>query len=479
MSNYALPKEPEPDFRDRILSGFRPFGSDVPLKSDEKGTPEDLRRKHMNPTGVVIRATLPGEVFARPDLGPADRLPPLAFPTLMKKASSEQQTPQAIEGDDWYHWKNPVERMNWMKGQWAEAFRVPQLCLEELGPWRVRAAWRLVREMARARGVIEADQMLIELEDAYSPQAAPTFDGAPAATSLMYDPWITPEQHIVPGKQGKQAVKQGTEAYTAMRTHQLILGAEATLENKDEYRPFQWVLSQATEETPQQQWNPVHYKGLPLLPPPIPLPWIDPTNPDKPREGYDPKNPEHDPALHAYLAILKGIVSMFYIDLGTETDQNAGRYGLAGLMDPELIRLAFPSRFQMMAFEGLLVEETLDLVIKAGKSKAREELQKHYGLQPIECLQLVRIATIKAIELTSGDVEEDRSVMILRLEAAAARARDSLDIRAEIAALKNIAVVQGLARVEPQDMVSDFISVVREASGRKMVENVAPRRLPG
>lgn len=357
----------------------------------------------------------------------------------------------------------------WCKQQWAEVFRQPELTLEDLAPYRVRAAWRLVREMARARGAISPDMTLAEMEDSAVDPIVEEENNS-TGVALIYDAWTVPDQYNIEKQYAQKKNGSAMVDFQYARTHRAIEAAEAKLKNKDAYRPFRWAFDKAKDE-----WVPQHYAGLPLLPPPVPLPWID-RKADRPKQDYDPSNPEHDPALHAYIQILEAVCQSLYIDLGTENDQNAGKYGMAGLTDPYVIRVAFPSKTQIMMFENLLIQEAFTLLVKQGKAEAIERLKQIYGLQPIEALQLIRIASAKAGELMSGDLEEERAIMTLRFEEVIKHSRVALDPRAEIQALKAISVIKGLAQVSPQDAISDFINVVRSASKSTVrVDNMANR----
>ena len=354
-----------------------------------------------------------------------------------------------------------------------QVFYEPDATLEDLTPHRIRVAHRLVREMARHRGYIRPDEMLIEaLEPAYVPPAEDestieidneeTEAEVSTTNSLVFDRWLYPEHYQKPPYDQKNPHMR-----LFLNVVQLMLDAE---EINPSYLPFQWVAKTVKFEIEpdtfqeEQRWFPHHYPGVALLPPGIPYPFIlaDGTI----RKDYDCQNPSHDPALHAYIKIIKALSEALYIDLGSLEDPDSGRYGLAGLFEPSTIRQAFPSRVQMMTWESLLVDETLDNIVRDGMPKANRLLQDRYGYQSIEAQQFLKMAKAKAAYLASGDSEEDRGVMILRLEDAARRARESLDIRAELAALKNLAIVQGLSRVDPQDAMSDFVSIVKNMSGR-------------
>lgn len=64
--------------------------------------------------------------------------------------------------------------------------------------------------------------------------------------------------------------------------------------------------------------------------------------------------------------------------------------------------------------------------------------------------------------------------MLLRLDDFCRRAREGLDLRAELSGLKAISVIQGLARTEGGDIVSDFVNVVRSFTKEQGGMQLAP-----
>lgn len=355
----------------------------------------------------------------------------------------------------------------------ATIFNDPEQSLADLTPYRVRTAWRIVREMARHRGFIKPDEMLIEaLEPAFIPRdpddpdtdtELPEGSEAPdltepidATTGLTHDRWLYPELFVKPAYDNKNPHMR-----LSMSVIEIMLEAERI---NPAFSPFQWELKSLEIDpgTVESRWFPHHYAGLALLPPNVPYQHVLRDGTIKP--GYNPSSPLQDPSLHTYVRLLKVVSSWLYLDLGSKDDPDSGRYGLAGMLHAETVRAAFPSRVQIMTWETLLVDETLELIVQQGVPKATNILKDKYGLASLEVQQLIKMARAKASHMASGDSEEDRGLMILRLEDAARRARESLDIRAELAALKNLAVVQGLSRVEPQDAMSDFIDIVKTVS---------------
>jgi hypothetical protein len=63
-----------------------------------------------------------------------------------------------------------------------------------------------------------------------------------------------------------------------------------------------------------------------------------------------------------------------------------------------------------------------------------------------------------------AEIEEDRAILSMRLEDLIQRSRDALDMRVELGAIKQLAIVQGVTRAEPEDAMSEFARVVRKVT---------------
>lgn len=305
------------------------------------------------------------------------------------------------------------------------AFTEAQFTLEDLFPYRLRAAWRIVREWVRTKGLIQYDETLSE---ALEP---PHED---------FDPWIIPEAYKQPGNYVNYSRDINRDAL------QILLEAEAL--------PEEFWFSRVNNAGAVT----IH-TGLPVLPPPVPLDWHDSLGDVS--EGYDP---DEDTLLRSYIRAIRSIAQGLYIDQGSKNDPDQGRYGLVGLFDPHLIRLAFPSRMAIIVYEEMMIQETLDLVIEFGVPEAKRRLKNKYGLQPVELMSLMKMSRVLAQRQMEGDVEEDRSIMLMRLEDYCNRARNALDLRSELSGLKQMSIIMGLAQSHENDPVHEFIDVVRRVS---------------
>jgi len=318
----------------------------------------------------------------------------------------------------------------------SKAFFEDRATPQDLAPYRVKVAWRLIREMCRMKGLAHPEDTLI---DAVLP------------TSRNIDPWIIPEKW-----------KRPAGAHLTTLSHISIKYYKQTEDLAEKFQYKRHVL-----EVAEGQPDFVVYPGLALLPPPIPWQWWEQDQISKRRRVVENYDPHEDLTLVFYMKIVNQLAQELQIADGSFDDPDQGRYGLKGLTDVETIRELFPSRFQIVAYEELLIEETLNLMTQYGQSRARRYLRSRHGFSRREVEGLCKIAKAWIRKQLESDIEEDRAFMVTRLEDFVRRARVSLDLRAELAGMKQLTIVLGLARSEMGDAMSDFLNVVSDVSGSR------------
>ena len=142
-----------------------------------------------------------------------------------------------------------------------------------------------------------------------------------------------------------------------------------------------------------------------------------------------------------------------------------GLKGIFKLLDPPFVRSIFPDPEEIMAFEMCQVERTLHTQIDGGVLKAMEELQEK-GYSTEEARRELHLARSLAPSLTSSSMEQNKSIMILRIENLLQRAKATIDIRLELQALKLLTFVQGLHKASGEDMMDELIKVMQQ-TGKK------------
>jgi len=308
------------------------------------------------------------------------------------------------------------------------------LTLKDMEPYRLPAVTRIVREMARHRSLVKVTESMAE--------SLGDFGGAA-------DPWLVPRQFTRPYTQ---------DAYTrtiSARVVATMLKAEKTV---TEYLDYE-------TDPPQVKEVP----GVPLFPPPVPRRFIDPLT-GEPTDDY---NPYKDTALLAYLDVLDATIDYLGVTNDLPEHPDSGRYATAGLLDPEIMRMAFPSKFQIVATEQFIVEGFLREVSKDGAFKARRKAKATLLMHDHEIDAIHRLAGQYARHLGDMEIDDHRALMAMRLDDFISRAQSNLDLRAELMALKTIAVIQGLSKSEADDTMKDIVDAVKKVSSDRQSKALA------
>lgn len=318
-----------------------------------------------------------------------------------------------------------------------------QLTLDDLLPQRIKVAHRLVREMGRLRGLVQPNETL---EAALKPR------------DFNVDPWIIPTEFEAP----KDRRKSFPDVIEAM------LDAE-------QLPAMYWM----------GRWNGTNgewtrYRGVALMPPPVPKMWLDEGG--NVLQGY---NPYDDKLLMAFMEVMCKTADRLCIEQGSRDDPHMGTYAMSGLANLELIRPAFPTKLQLITWETILVDQTLDLLIEKSERMARKQLFYMYGMMDHEIDSMIALARAQAIGRHCGDQDTNRAIVILKIEDNIRRCRENLNVKAEMNGLKQLALVMGLTSEQQDSMVGDLVALMNKVNGerrlemenpRKMVENTAGRQ---
>lgn len=319
-----------------------------------------------------------------------------------------------------------VRRRITIEQWWGQAFADAKLSVADLLPYRVRIAWRVTRELARIRGIV-SDYETLESSTIDHPSGR--------------DPWEQP----------------------------VGLTWDKTMTGKHAY---QWEVLKTLSRARFAGDLRGDGRSLALLPPPVYSSYINEQGQVSP--DYDPAQ---DGALRRWLTAVDLVVKRFGMERGAPRDRQQGFYGLRFVFDPAMTRLVWPSRWDIMACEIDLVEEVLKNTIAKGVGHARNEVRDNYGFSDRETQTLINIARTVAQKRVAHDIEEQRAMMVMRLDAIIERAQNALDVRAELLALKAQASVLGLNKGEPEDLAKDFVRVVDKVS-RPQITVGATRSLP-
>jgi hypothetical protein len=290
------------------------------------------------------------------------------------------------------------------------------ITLSDAEPYRVRVAYRWVREAAMLKNLVAVDQLLSD-----------------ALLDIDCDPWHDGDLGTLPIGKG----------YVRMRG--------------DVVRSL------------------LPPDGLPLLPPIVPPEWWDASG--VPMPAYSPDDDSH---LLRWVDTFERVVTYLGVMGGTADNPDAGRWGLYGLLDPETVRLCFPSVTQILTWEEILVGETWRQLVSRGQVGVERWLRHSHGLTDHEAVGLIRMARSWGIMAHQTDPDSDRLIVSAQLDDIALRAREGAlpDIRAELAARKAQAVVKGLTRGDSDQFQREVRDAVFEVVSEGQPATTPARLLP-
>ena len=297
------------------------------------------------------------------------------------------------------------------------AFKDQKLTLNDLSPYRVRAAWRGVRWICVKLGVLDPDMLMGAM-----PEEAP---GGVHGLDPLYRP-LTSEQLAPPvpdraTRRLMEVVRQCEE-----------LGEEVEYEKLHD-----------TESRIETAWK----RGFTLLP-------------TQETAGY-------------WVKAFNIAAEHLFVSRGSTADRDQGRYGMLGLTDPETAALACPLLPEMLMWELFLVDQCVVLMASHGEHLIDASLREHYGLLPDETRPVLSQARRVIQERTDLDVGQQRAIMVLQIDDVMSRCREALDPRAELAALKLKSQITGITRSEPEDMKQMFRKIVQSSSERRHIDYAA------
>lgn len=202
-------------------------------------------------------------------------------------------------------------------------------------------------------------------------------------------------------------------------------------------------------------------RPISILPPSPPIEW---TNGDKDPAYYDPAA---DVALCDYAELMNALARRLSIE-----SNKSGRLGLVPLVDLTMLRAAWPTPREIIAFESVMLDDAAQLLIEQGHLKARRTLKETHGFTDVEAYSLLLLARRIMRGMRVGtDTDIDKAAMVARLEDLASRMRDSLDFRGELMAYKTLAVVQGITKTQGvEDDVDNMVDTVDEVHAELLTE---------
>jgi hypothetical protein len=138
-----------------------------------------------------------------------------------------------------------------------------------------------------------------------------------------------------------------------------------------------------------------------------------------------------------------------------------GRYATDRSLDPRWTHEVWPSREDMVRFEQVLMDDAFQMIVDSGVAPACLALEKQYGFEPREARGVVQASRARVQRSYEVNLEEERVLLLHRLDDAYRRAKAAMDLKAERNALKDIASILGLTRAEPEDVLHEMTKTLR------------------
>lgn len=314
------------------------------------------------------------------------------------------------------------------------------LTLSDTKGYRTRVAYRLVRQMARVRGLLEGFDMVQS-----------TMNLAPDATLVPL--WNMPvplvDSGFLTGNRGVRSVLAKIDEEGMEYTFNTAVGYE-------------------------------RFTGSTTLPPPVPDRFYSQHNPSaiwkerlsrKVPAGYAVKE---DRPLILYCEAMTILAEQIGIPRGSAHEPWAGEFGLAGLLNPHTARLSWPTRDELVMYEEDFLLKVFDKACLVSIRATETWLQRFFGLSRLESIDITKTAIAVGGMLYNEGTEELRALEIKRLDSLEDKCDLASDPRAQIAVKRLRLQALGLMRNEESDSIRDMreaaIEGIAEAGKHREIE---------
>lgn len=125
----------------------------------------------------------------------------------------------------------------------------------------------------------------------------------------------------------------------------------------------------------------------------------------------------------------------------------------------------FPDEQEMLRYEQKMLRSVGRQLLANGRGAAQKRLEKLLGeISTAERRDMMALPYAYSRDLVSTSVEDDRVVMASRLETIAKRARNSLDNRTELAAMRELGKIQGLTAIDADKSNRELILLLGQGN---------------
>lgn len=143
---------------------------------------------------------------------------------------------------------------------------------------------------------------------------------------------------------------------------------------------------------------------------------------------------------------------------------------------PDLIEEFWPSAELLLRFEERFLQRVGKVLVSRGRQRAMNALTKVLG-EPASCERkdwgALPMAYVR--NFLEGTTEDDRTLVVARLEVIASKARNELDLKTEMQAVKMIAQVKGLLFNDADGRSQRALAMLFAGGGTRSLESAVVR----
>ena len=140
----------------------------------------------------------------------------------------------------------------------------------------------------------------------------------------------------------------------------------------------------------------------------------------------------------------------------------------------------YPTFFEMLAYEAALLKNVGRVLVNRGRTYAFKRLERVFGEPSVfERRDWAALPVNYLREFASNSTEEDRMLMVARLESIADRARRSLDVRLEAQCARALASILGLTFQDDEKKKKELFMLLNKAPERdEALAHLPPLEIP-
>lgn len=170
-----------------------------------------------------------------------------------------------------------------------------------------------------------------------------------------------------------------------------------------------------------------------------------------------------------------------FLQVASRLAEYLGTPHVEPLLHPKTCHQAWPSKSLILGIERSVVERIYDVLVSEGHREAVLVCVDQMGMGREEANGVVLCARRLLSQGVRFDINEDRAMMLLRLEELGRRARAECDLRLEAKVLQQQGIVMGLGQQPPAnllDALADAAAEVHQGRSATQIDKVRREDVP-